>query len=229
MNTWYDAFIVGVALLNLMLLSSSRLAACVRLVSFQGIAVGLLPLMTNQYPPLGKIFFLAVIIITLKGFIFPWFLLQALREVNVHREVEPLVGYVISMVVGILGLIIALWVSHRLPLPTENFSSLAAPVAFATIFAGLFMIVSRTKALTQVVGYLMMENGIYIFGIAFLLEQSFLIEVGILLDVFVAVFVMGIIIFHISREFDHIDTDQMAQLRDWMPADVDTSEKKVRP
>lgn len=220
MNTWMDALIVGVAVLNLMLLASSRLAACIRLAALQGIAVGLLPLLTGNYPSLVKIFLLTMVVVTLKGFVFPWFLMRALREVNVRREVEPLVGYSLSMLAGIAGLIAALWVARRLPLPMEVFSSLAVPVAFATIFSGLFMIISRTKALTQVVGYLMLENGIYIFGIALLIEQAFLIELAILLDIFVAVFVMGITIFHISREFDHIDTDQMSQLQDWHPSET---------
>ena len=72
---------------------------------------------------------------------------------------------------------------------------------------------SRKKALTQVMGYLVLENGINAMGVAIAKEQPYLVELGILLDVFVAVFVMGIIIFHINREFDHIDTDQMSSLR----------------
>ena len=79
---------------------------------------------------------------------------------------------------------------------------------------GLFLIVSRKTALMQVVGYLVLENGIYIFGMALAQEEPLLVEMGILLDVFVAVFVMGIAIFHISREFDHIDVDQLTSLKD---------------
>jgi hydrogenase-4 component E len=61
---------------------------------------------------------------------------------------------------------------------------------------------------------LMMENGICAFGLAFAVEQPFLVEMGVLLDVFVAVFVMGIAIHHIGREFDHIDTDRLSALKD---------------
>jgi hydrogenase-4 component E len=76
------------------------------------------------------------------------------------------------------------------------------------------VIVSRKKALSQVMGYLVLENGIYLFGITLGREAPLLVEMGVSLDVFVAVFVMGIIIFHISREFDHIDVDQLASLKD---------------
>jgi hydrogenase-4 component E len=82
------------------------------------------------------------------------------------------------------------------------------------MMVGLFLIVSRKKALTQVLGYLVIENGIYTIGMALAQEQPLLIEMGILLDVFVAVFVMGITLFRIGRDFDNIDTDQMATLKD---------------
>jgi len=88
-------------------------------------------------------------------------------------------------------------------------------VAIFTMMTGLLLLTTRRKALTQVVGYLALENGIYTFGVAVARDGSpWLVELGILLDVFVAVFVMGIAIFHISREFDHIDADQLTALKD---------------
>jgi len=66
----------------------------------------------------------------------------------------------------------------------------------------------------QVVGYLVLENGSYIFGVALAQDEPFLVEMGVLLDIFVAVFAMGIAIFHINREFDHIDVDQLTSLKD---------------
>jgi len=82
------------------------------------------------------------------------------------------------------------------------------------MLTGLFVIVSRFNALNQVVGYLVLENGVTMFGLLLAPEVPFLVEMGILLDVFVAVFVMGITIFHISREFEHIDVEQLTTLRD---------------
>ena len=76
------------------------------------------------------------------------------------------------------------------------------------------MIVSRRTALSQVLGYLVLENGIFLSGIALIHDEPVLIEMGVLLDVFVAVFIMGIMIFHIQREFDHIETDQLSALKD---------------
>ena len=83
-----------------------------------------------------------------------------------------------------------------------------------TMITGLFLIVSRRQALTQVIGYLALENGVFAFGLGLVREAPVIVEMGILLDIFVAVFVMGITIFHISREFDHIDTDRLSMLKE---------------
>jgi len=86
-------------------------------------------------------------------------------------------------------------------------------VAFFAILAGLFLIVSRKRAVNQVLGFVVLENGVFTFGVGVLEGTSFLVEAGVLLDVFVAVFVMGIMVFHINREFDHIETDQLSTLK----------------
>ena len=215
MGEWIDSLLIGIVLMNLILVASGRLSACIRIVAFQGIGVGILPLVANTQPLVANTIFLSVAIIGLKGFVFPWLLSRALREANVQREVDPQIGYPASMLVYILAFMISLWLGSRLPMPRESFSALVVPVSFSTILCGFYIIISRPQALTQVLGYLVIENGIYIFGIAMLLEQSTLVELAILLDIFAAVFVMGIIIFHISREFDHIDTQRLAALKDW--------------
>ena len=111
-----------------------------------------------------------------------------------------------------LGL--SLWLGARLSTSLPVASPLLLPTALATALTGLFLIVSRQKALTQVMGYLGMENGIYLFGLAVARDEPFLVELGVLLDLLVGVFVMGIAVFHISREFDHIDVDQLSALKD---------------
>jgi len=213
MNNSVDTILIFLVLTNLMLLGISRLGSCIKLVAIQGIALGLLPLTIGHGRLEWHLILFAAIFIALKGAGFPWILSRTLREINARREVEPFVGYGLSLVMGPLVLASCLWIGGNLPLPTKTVSSLVVPVALFTIMVGLFLIVSRKKALTQVLGYLVLENGIYTFGMALAHQQPILVEMGILLDVFVAVFVMGITIFHINREFDHIDTDQLSSLR----------------
>lgn len=199
-------------LTNMVVLGSSRLRACIHVVAAQGVALGILPLIIHSFEPQLLIF--AVLSVLLKGVIFPLMLWRTLRQLNVWREDDPYVGYGLSLLMGPIALAFSYWISTRLPMPFSVHSPMLIPVAMFTLIVGLFIIISRKKALTQVLGYLVLENGIYAFGMAIASQQPMLIELGILLDVFVGVFVMGIAIFHISRQFDHINTDQLSTLKD---------------
>ncbi len=214
MNLFIDAVIVLLILTNLRLIGSSRIASCIYAVALQGILLGILPLLVGTGELTVRACVLSGVTILLKGAFFPWLLLRALHAANIRREMEPLVGYTASLMIGALLLALAMWLGGQLPLPIPAQSPLVVPLAMFNIMVGLFAIVSRRKALTQVLGYLVMENGIYAFGLAFALSEPFLVELGILLDAFMAVFVMGITIFHISREFDHMDTDRLSLLKD---------------
>jgi len=197
---------------NVVLLGTSRLGACIRIVAFQGVALGLLPLLAGESlrPTL-----LVVVVMTvgLRGIVFPMLLFRALRDADVRHEVEPYVGYTVSMVVGVAALSGSFWLAARLPLVASAGPPLVAPAALSTMLVGLFLIVSRKKAVTQVLGYLVLENGLYIFGIAAASDMPVFVELGVLLDVFVAVFVMSIATWRISREFDHIDIEKLDSLK----------------
>ncbi|MBI4605808.1 MAG: hydrogenase [Planctomycetes bacterium] len=214
MTSLTDLLLVLLVLTGFRLLGLSRLGASIRTAGMQGVLLGLLPLVAGEsWPPL-RMGLLAGGSMVLKGLVFPWLLFRALREAEVRREIEPFVGFNLSLLAGTLCLGASLWLGGGLPLPGSAPSSLAVPAALFTIFCGLFLIVARKNALNQVVGYLVLENGIYVFGVTAVPHQPLLVELGVLLDVFVAVFVMGITVFHIQRAFDHIDTDQLSSLKD---------------
>jgi hydrogenase-4 component E len=215
MTASHDTALVFLALTCVLLLGSSRLTRCIRIVAFQGVLLGAITLASHAHEVSVRVVTLAVLIVVLKGGVFPWLLSRVLRGADVRREIEPLVGYVVSMLAGALGLALSFWLSARLPLPAAPSSTLVVPVALFTTLVGLFLIVSRRTALMQVLAYLVLENGIYTFGVGVVQGTPVIVELGVLLDVFVAVFVMGIAIFHINREFDHIDAKQLVTLRDW--------------
>ncbi len=214
MNPCLDAILVLLILTNLHLLGSSRLTACVRTVAVQAVILGIIPLLAQTGDVGLRLPLLAVVSTTIKAGVLPWLLRRAVREAGVRTEVEPLVGYTTSLLLGLGLLGIALHVAGRLPLPGAPGTTFLVPGALFTIMVGMLIIVARRKAVMQALGYLVMENGIYAFGLALAVEEPLLVEMGVLLDVFVAVFVMGIAIHHISREFDHIDTDRLSALRD---------------
>lgn len=212
MQSSFDFLMVSIILMNFALLVSSRIFTCIRFVAFQGVITGILPLLGTSLD--WQTILISGVTIILKGIVFPAFLFYALKKVAIRREVEPFIGYTFSVIAGIAMLLSALWLGARLSGETVLLSNWVLKVSLFTIFVGLFGIITRRKAISQVLHFIVMENGIYLFGFAFLLEQPLIIELGILLDVFVAVFVMGITIFHISKEFNHIDTNELRELKD---------------
>lgn len=213
MQEWVELATVLLFLTNLALLGSSELGACVRLVAVQGILLGIFTLLVRADELTIRFLILSVLSIAVKGYVFPYLLLRSIREAGIRREVEPFVGYVSSIIAGLLMLAGSMWISARIPVPMAASSFMEISVAFSTIFAGLFLVITRRKALTQVIGYLVFESGIYMFGITAVGEIPLLVEFGVLLDVCVAVFVMGIAMNHINRAFDHIDADQLSSLK----------------
>jgi len=214
MNELIDALMVLLVLMNLRLLGSSRLSACIRTAAIEGIALGLLPLMLVWKEGLsGVLIFLAAASVLTRGVLFPWLLLNAQRDANVQREAEPFLSYPLSIMAGVAALVLSFWLSSRLPLPFASGTPLLISVGLSTILVGVLLIVSRKLAISQVLGYIVMENGIYVLGLALVREIPALVEMGVLLDAFVAVFVMSIVTHHISRQFDHIDADQMDSLK----------------
>ncbi|MBP8949993.1 MAG: hypothetical protein KBG73_14220 [Candidatus Promineofilum sp.] len=214
MQAYTDLVLITVALTNLALTGVASLGTCIRVMALQGVLLGIVTVTVQQEGVSIHTLVFVTIAVVLKGFVFPRLLLRAVREADVRREVEPFVGFTFSLLIGTLALPAAMWLGARLPAATPQAPPLAAPVAFHAILVGLFLIVSRRKAITQVLGYLAMENGIFLFGVGLVRQATLLVELGILLDVFVAVFVMGIAIFHISREFDHMDTDRLSSLKE---------------
>lgn len=200
-----------VVLTNFTVLGMSRLSACIRAIALQGLLLGALPLALFGWHAHSVILAIGTIIV--KGVALPTFLRWAIREAKVRREVEPRIGYMASVLLGTVALALAFAVSDVLP-AGPRVVDLLIPTALVTVMIGLTLLVTRTKAVTQVVGYLMLENGIYLFGLTQLERVPFLVEIGVLLDVFVGVFIMGIVVFHINREFDSISAARLTDLRE---------------
>ena len=144
----------------------------------------------------------------------PKMLTYAMREAKVFGRIEPYLGLTTSLLLGAAGTGLAVALSRTLPLKTEHASHMLVPAALSTVFTGFVMLTTRKEALTQVLGYLVLENGIFIFGLLLVDAMPLLVEVGVLLDLFVGVFVMGIIIHHVNRQFSASTSDHLSALKD---------------
>ena len=210
-----DLAFILVVVLDFFVLASSRMGAAIRAVALQGALLGVLPLLLAPAgAPVGHYLVLAGGALAIKGLLIPWLMFRAIREASIRREMEPLLGFVASMVLGGVGVALAFAFSSRLPLPDPETHGFLVPTALSTVWAGLLLVVTRKKAVSQVLGFLVLENGVYVFGLLLSSVMPLMVEAGVLLDLFAAVFVMGIVMFHINREFSSLDTEKLSALKD---------------
>ena len=207
--------LILVVVIDLVLLASSRLRAVIRSAAAQGALLSLVPiLLATDRAEIGHVLALALIALVAKGAVIPWMLNWAIRETAIRREVEPILGFLPSLVLGGLGVVLAFALSNDLPLPAPERHALLVPTALSTVWAGLLLVVSRRKAVAQVIGFLVLENGVFLFGLLISDFMPAMVEAGVLLDLLAAVFVMGIVMFDINREFSSLDTEKLSALKD---------------
>jgi hydrogenase-4 component E len=214
MDQLLDPLLIVALALNFVALAVSRIRAVINTVALQGILLGIMPLLLPHHEIGVRNILLIVVTVGLKGFVIPGFLVRAMREANIQHEVNPVVNYMSSLLLGAVGTGLALVFSYTLPLAEKDAGYLVVPASLATVWTGFLMLTTRRKAIMQVLGYLLLENGFFLFGLLLLEAMPFLVEIGVLLDLFTGVFVMGIIIYHINREFASTSTEHLTELKE---------------
>jgi hydrogenase-4 component E len=213
MTNLLNTLLVVVLMLNLFTLGTSRIVSIIRTVALQGALLGLLPLLLHEHLSWTVLLTLTPAIV-LKGIVIPSMMFRALRDVKITREVDPLVGLQSTVVLGALGTVFALLFADQLPLAERHTGVLIVPAAVATVLTGFLLLITRFKALTQIMGYLVLENGIFIFGMLLVKAMPLVVEMGVLLDLFVAIFVICIIVNQINQAFSSLDTRRLVSLKE---------------
>lgn len=208
-----NAILVLVLVMNLFAVGTSRILAVIRTVAAQGALLGTLPLLMHGELTL-QVVATSLLVIGLKGIVIPAIMIRALRDAQIRHEVEPLIGLLPSLLLGAAATAAALLFAGRLPLVPAHAGSLLVPASIATILVGFILLITRFKALSQVVGYLVLENGIFIFGMLLIDAMPLVVEMGVLLDLFVGIFVICIIVNHINRAFSSMDTRRLVSLKE---------------
>ena len=169
--------LIGLAMgLNLLALGSSRLPSLIRAMSVQGMLLGLMPLLLEAENVDSRLILVVLATLLGKGLVIPGLLRRAMRAANIEREIQPFLGYVPSLLLGAGGTIAAVALARALPLLPEHAGSLLVPGAIASVLTGFILMIGRVKAISQVCGYLILENGIYLFGLLLIHSTPLLVE-----------------------------------------------------
>jgi hydrogenase-4 component E len=198
-------------LLGLHVAVTERIPTAIRSLAAQGVLLALLPYLASPRP-LWRAAGLGLATVAVKSVAIPLILTRAVSRLEIKRETESLVSTKTSVLLtGVLALS-AFVACARFGLSGQD--QLGAAAGLTLLFSGLLMMTTRVKAITQVIGFVVLENGIFLFGAASGSEFTLPIELGIFLDLFVAVFLMGILMLKIQRTFTHMDVRKIHTLKD---------------
>jgi hydrogenase-4 component E len=203
---------LAIIVCNLYMLGTSRLTGMIRGVAMQGFLLSLLPLLLpNPAEPFHTVL-LVILGMTIKGILIPRYLFRAIRDVRVGREVNPSIGYSLSAAYGIITSVFAFYVLRTIPFLPVAVSPFHASIAIATAFIGIFLIVARRNVVGQIIGYLVFENSAFILAISIAAFQPLLVEMGVLLDMLVGVFIMVMAVHHIHTKHRTISIESLERL-----------------
>ncbi|MGN6733085.1 MAG: hydrogenase [Candidatus Binatia bacterium] len=200
--------------LTILLIVRTRLEGQVRAFALQSFVLALLSVLIAIYTGSLELFAVGTALVIVKVIVIPRVLDRAVAKIGISRVAAPYLGTAPALIVCALLAIIAFYVMTPIaasnPLPTAD----AMPLAFAGILIGFFIIVERRRAVTQILGFLMLENGIFLLALLTTYGVPFIVEMGVFLDVLVAVLIMEVFVYHIKDNFDSIDVGQLGNLKE---------------
>ncbi len=189
-----------------------RLKTFIKAIAFQGLLLfGIFILRLNEINTINLILLLLETLI-FKAIVIPYFLLYLIKRNKITREAEPYVSNFASLFIITAVVMTVFFLANTLR--GGVFENIYFVVASITIFAGLYFIISRRKIITQVMGFIIIENGVVILSLAVGGEMPMLVNLGILLDIFVTVLVLGIFVNKIGDIFKEAEVDHLSRLRD---------------
>ncbi|MCA1792459.1 MAG: hydrogenase [Desulfotignum sp.] len=192
---------------------SSRIPALIKVIAFQGIVVSIVPFFIGHEMGTGGMVFTAATLV-IRGIIIPLSLHIAIKKVAIQRDVSPVIGYHASIFCGLALIVAATIISRQLNIPSISDAQLLFPTAISLLVTGMFLLMARRNAIAMVIGYIMLENGIYLMGTTFSVRALHIVEFGILLDVLAGVMIMAIILQNIKQTFDDVDTTLLRTLKE---------------
>ncbi len=201
-------------LISFAMLSQRRVVGLITLFAWQGAALVASTLLVAWSTGQHHLYYSAALTLILKVVAMPWYFYRLIRKLNVDRDVEPMINIPTTMLIGIVLVIF----SFNLALPISEMSGTVMRstlgIAMACVLLAFLMMITRTKAIPQVIGFLAMENGLFFAATSTTYGMPLVVEMGVALDVLVAVFVLGIFFFQIRETFDSLDLKHMEKLKE---------------
>jgi hydrogenase-4 component E len=196
------------------MLSQRRIVGLVTLFQLQGMALAASTALVGYSTELHHLYVSAALTVALKVIVLPWIMYRLIRRLDVDRDVEPMINVPATMLIGIVLVIFA----FNLALPISEMAGTVTRatlgIAMASLLLAFLMMITRSKAIPQVIGFLSMENSLFFAATSATYGMPLVVELGVALDVLVGVIVLGIFFFQIRETFDSLDLKHMERLKE---------------
>jgi len=209
-----DILAVLMLMLTIVLIGSSRLRVCIWAYALRSFVLALVSGLIAYFSGIHHIYVATGVSIALKVIVIPGFLFYIINKIKIKEDVESFINYTLSLLIA-CGLILIAYYSTESILKFENvFMRHCLPVSLAITLLGFFVMISRKKAITQILGLLAMEDGLFFAALSTSYGMPLVVELGVFFDILVSVIIMGIYVYRIKETFDTIDTDVLRELRE---------------
>lgn len=203
-----------ILLMAFALLVQRRIYGLLHIYAWQGFLLAVSTAVVGYASGLHHLYISAALTLAVKVFVLPYILYYLIHRLKIHKEVEDVVNIPTTMLIGIALVIF----SYHLTSPIRELSTLVTrstlAVALATVMLGLLMMITRRKAVTQIIGFLALENGLFFAATSATYGMPLVVELGIALDILIAAFIFGIFFFQIRTTFDSLDLKEMEKLKE---------------
>jgi hydrogenase-4 component E len=201
-------------LLAFSMLTQRRIQSLINLFAVQGFVLALSTLVVGYSTHQPHLYVSAAVTFALKVLLLPWYLHWLIRKLNVQWDIESVINIPVQMLIGIVLVIFAFNLAAPISEVAGTITKSTLGIAIASILLSFLMMISRRKAVSQVVGFLAMENGLFFAATSTTYGMPMVVELGILFDVLVATLVFGVFFFHIRETFESLDIHHLEKLKE---------------
>ncbi len=209
-----DGLVALFVVTTLVLMAHTSLTPAVRMFAVQSAILAAIVAMVAAATREWHLLVTAAVTLALKTIAIPRFLDYIIDRIRVKRESEPYVNPSLGLAIAAGLILFAYWIVRPMTIPPGILARSALTASLAVVFIGFFIMVSRRKAITQTLGLLVMENGMFLAALSLTYGMPLVVELGIAFDVLVGAIIIGIFVFNINRTFDTVDASQLRSLNE---------------
>ena len=192
-------------LLGFAMLAQRRILSLINLFMLQGLVLFASTLIVAYSTAQHHLYWSAGLTLALKALLLPWILHRLIRRLSVKWDVETLLNIPTTMLVGLLLVVVAFNVAQPISQLAGTITRSTLGIALACVLLAFLMMITRSKAVPQVIAFLAMENALFFAATSATYGMPMVVELGIALDILVGMVILGIFFFQIREQFDSLD------------------------